>query len=126
MIARVEYPDLDAGRYLAQLDVIGGEARRRLSTAVPPPDTPHDGDEHEDQQQFELRLLPRATKPQILARMLLNLKRVYVKMQSYPQARDVTDLLIAVDPSAINELRDRGLLAYTLKDFSGALRDLQA
>jgi len=39
---------------------------------------------------------------------------------------DVTELLVAVDPSAINELRDRGLLAYHLKDFSAALRDLQA
>ena len=58
--------------------------------------------------------------------MLANLKRVYVNMQSFPQARDVIDMLIAVDPSAINELRDRGLLAYHLKDFSGALRDLQA
>jgi regulator of sirC expression with transglutaminase-like and TPR domain len=58
--------------------------------------------------------------------MLGNLKRVYVNMQSFPQARDVIDMLIVVDPSAINELRDRGLLAYHLKDFSGALRDLQA
>ncbi len=58
--------------------------------------------------------------------MLTNLKRVYVKMHSFPQARDIADLLIAVDPSAISELRDRGLLAYHLKDFSGALRDLQA
>ena len=58
--------------------------------------------------------------------MLLNLKRVYVRMHSFPQARDVTELLLAVDPSAINELRDRGLLAYHLKDFSAALRDLQA
>ena len=58
--------------------------------------------------------------------MLMNLKRVYVNMQSFPQARDVADMLIAVDPSAISELRDRGLLAYHLKDFSGALRDLQA
>jgi regulator of sirC expression with transglutaminase-like and TPR domain len=58
--------------------------------------------------------------------MLTNLKRVYVKMHSFPQARDVADMLIAVDPSAISELRDRGLLAYHLKDFSGALRDLQA
>ena len=66
-----------------------------------------------------------ATKPQILVRMLLNLKRVYVRMHSFPQARDVTELLLAVDPSAINELRDRGLLAYHLKDFSAALRDLQ-
>ena len=47
-------------------------------------------------------------------------------MHSFPQALDVTELLRAVDPSAVNELRDRGLLAYHLKDFSGALRDLQA
>jgi regulator of sirC expression with transglutaminase-like and TPR domain len=71
-------------------------------------------------------LLARAMKPQILARMLLNLKRLYVQMHSFPQALDITELLRAVDPSAIHELRDRGLLAYHLKDFSGALRDLQA
>jgi regulator of sirC expression with transglutaminase-like and TPR domain len=72
------------------------------------------------------RLLAHATKPQILARMLLNLKRVYMAMHSFPQARDVTELLVAVNPSALNELRDRGLLAYHLNDFSAALRDLQA
>lgn len=74
---------------------------------------------------FEAHLFGHATKQQILARMLLNLKRVYVRMHSFPQARDVTALLLAVDPSATNELRDRGLLAYHLKDFSAALRDLQ-
>jgi regulator of sirC expression with transglutaminase-like and TPR domain len=71
-------------------------------------------------------LLGRATKAQILTRMLLNLKNVYVRMFSFPQARDITELLLAVDPSAINELRDRGLLAYHLNDFSAALRDLQS
>jgi regulator of sirC expression with transglutaminase-like and TPR domain len=75
---------------------------------------------------LESRLSARASKPQILARMLANLKGVYVRMHSYPQARDVTELLLAVNPSAINELRDRGLLAYNLRDFSAALRDLQA
>jgi regulator of sirC expression with transglutaminase-like and TPR domain len=84
-----------------------------------------DEDEDVDVEDFESRLLPHATKPQILARMLLNLKRLYVHMHSFPQARDVTELLIAVDPSAINELRDRGLLAYHLKDFAAALRDLE-
>ena len=83
-------------------------------------------DEDEEPARFQSRLLPPATKPQILSRMLTNLKRVYVNMHSFPQARDVADMLIAVDPSAISELRDRGLLAYHLKDFSGALRDLQA
>jgi regulator of sirC expression with transglutaminase-like and TPR domain len=73
----------------------------------------------------DAHLRGRATKPQILARMLVNLKRVYVQMYSFPQARDITELLLAVDPSATNELRDRGLLAYHLNDFSAALRDLQ-
>jgi hypothetical protein len=47
-------------------------------------------------------------------------------MQSFPQARAVADLLIAVDPSALAELRDRGLLAYHMEDFASALRDLEA
>jgi regulator of sirC expression with transglutaminase-like and TPR domain len=79
-----------------------------------------------DEASLEAHLYGQATKPQILARMLLNLKRTYVQMHSFPQARDITELLLAVDPSAINELRDRGLLAYNLKDFPAALRDLQA
>jgi regulator of sirC expression with transglutaminase-like and TPR domain len=75
---------------------------------------------------FDASLLVHATKPQILVRILLNLKRVYVNMRSFPQAREITGLLLAVDPSATHELRDRGLLAYHLNDFSAALRDLQA
>lgn len=227
LIARVEYPALDTGRYVAQLDFLGVEAGRRLAVAPQPDDTPPDVDPGRYAQVVALntylfdelgfagneadygdprnsflnevidrrtgipitlslvymeiarraglpvegvnfpghfllrcrarralphaedliidpfhggallsrdllarqagtRQLPRATKPQILARMLTNLKRVYVKMQSFPQARSVSDLLIAIDPSAITELRDRGLLAYHLKDFSAALRDLQA
>jgi regulator of sirC expression with transglutaminase-like and TPR domain len=46
-------------------------------------------------------------------------------MYSFPQARDITELLLAVDPSATHELRDRGLLAYQLNDLAAALRDLQ-
>jgi regulator of sirC expression with transglutaminase-like and TPR domain len=46
-------------------------------------------------------------------------------MHSFPQAHAVTELLLAVDPSALNELRDRGLLSYHLRDFSSALRDLE-
>jgi regulator of sirC expression with transglutaminase-like and TPR domain len=80
---------------------------------------------HGDDPAAEARIFARAAKPQIMIRMLLNLKHVYVRMCSFPQARDVMELLLAVDPSAINELRDRGLLSYQLKDFSGALRDLQ-
>jgi regulator of sirC expression with transglutaminase-like and TPR domain len=71
-------------------------------------------------------LLVHATKAQILSRMLVNLKRLYVRMHSFPQARDVTDLLVAMNPASLHELRDRGLLAYQLNDWSAALQDLQA
>jgi regulator of sirC expression with transglutaminase-like and TPR domain len=74
---------------------------------------------------FSKSLLAPATRLQIIVRVLLNLKRIYVHMRSFPQARDVTELLLAVTPSALSELRDRGLLAYHLNDVTGALRDLQ-
>jgi regulator of sirC expression with transglutaminase-like and TPR domain len=70
-------------------------------------------------------LLARATRRQILVRMLLNLKRLYVSWRSFPQARSVSDLLLALSPGAITELRDRGLLAYHMNDFPAALRDLE-
>lgn len=78
-----------------------------------------------DELAFSRSLLAPATRPQIVVRMLLNLKRIYVHMRSFPQARMVTELLLAVTPSALSELRDRGLLAYHLNDVTGALRDLQ-
>ena len=74
---------------------------------------------------FDRALLEPATRHQIVVRMLVNLKRLYVRMRSFPQARFISGLLLSVDPSAIAELRDRGLLAYHLKDFPAALRDLQ-
>jgi regulator of sirC expression with transglutaminase-like and TPR domain len=74
---------------------------------------------------FDTSLLAPATRPQIIVRMLLNLKRIYVHMRSFPQARAVTEMLLALSPSALSELRDRGLLAYHLNDLTGALRDLQ-
>jgi regulator of sirC expression with transglutaminase-like and TPR domain len=70
-------------------------------------------------------MLATAGKHEILTRMLLNLKRAYVRMRSFPLARAVTDLLLGLEPSSLIELRDRGLLAYHMQDYSPALRDLQ-
>jgi regulator of sirC expression with transglutaminase-like and TPR domain len=78
-----------------------------------------------DEAAFDTDLLQPATRHQIVVRMLVNLKRTYVRMRSFPQARFVADLLLTVDPSAVSELRDRGLLAYHLQDFGAALRDLE-
>ncbi len=75
---------------------------------------------------FDHGLLATATRQHIVVRMLVNLKRLYVRMRSFPQARAISDLLLAVDPSAFSELRDRGLLAYHMEDFAAALKDLEA
>ena len=75
--------------------------------------------------EFQPQMLVPATKQQILVRVLVNLKRIYVRMRSFPQGFALTELLLALDPSALNELRDRGLLAYQLNDFTAALRDLE-
>ena len=79
-----------------------------------------------DAAEFDLKLLAPIAPRQILLRVLGNLKRLYVQLRSFPQARDVTELLLALNPSGVSDLRDRGLLAYHMQDFSGALRDLEA
>jgi regulator of sirC expression with transglutaminase-like and TPR domain len=78
-----------------------------------------------DEAAFDTTLLAPATRHDIVVRMLVNLKRLYVRMRSFPQARFISSLLLGIDPSAISELRDRGLLAYHLQDFPAALRDLE-
>ena len=78
-----------------------------------------------DEAAFDGTLLAPATRHDIVVRMLVNLKRLYVGMRSFPQARFISSLLLGIDPSAISELRDRGLLAYHLQDFPAALRDLE-
>ena len=78
-----------------------------------------------DEAAFDRTLLAPATRHDIIVRMLVNLKRLYVRMRSFPQARFISSLLLTVDPSAISELRDRGLLAYHLQDFAAALHDLE-
>jgi regulator of sirC expression with transglutaminase-like and TPR domain len=80
---------------------------------------------HMSEAAFDPSLLARASRRQILVRMLLNLKNLYVKMHSFPQARATTDALLALQPASLGDLRDRGLLAYHMNDFSRALRDLE-
>lgn len=78
-----------------------------------------------DEAAFDSALLAPATRHEIVVRMLVNLKRLYVRMRSFPQARLISSLLLGIDPAAVSELRDRGLLAYHLEDFPAALRDLE-
>lgn len=79
----------------------------------------------DDGMEFAPRLLAGATKRQMFVRMLVNLKRLYVRQRSFPHARLVTHALLELSPSSLQELRDRGLLSYHLHDYTSALQDLE-
>ena len=59
-----------------------------------------------------------------LARLLYNLKRVYLERAEFGKMLWVQDLLVAVCPGDASELRDRGLVKAQLGLYAEARRDL--
>jgi regulator of sirC expression with transglutaminase-like and TPR domain len=71
------------------------------------------------------RLLAAAPKREILARMLRNLKAIYLQRSEFGRALWALDRAIALCPEAAEEYRDRGLLYARLECFRAALPDLE-
>lgn len=63
---------------------------------------------------------------QILARMLHNLKRIYLERSDDIRLWWVVDRLLLLDPAQPEELRDRGLISARLGNAAAAARDLSA
>ncbi|MFW6079836.1 MAG: SirB1 family protein [Gemmatimonadota bacterium] len=68
--------------------------------------------------------LERATKKAILARMLSNLKGIYVNAQDDRRALATIERLLLLRPDAVAELRDRGVLLARTGRREEALADL--
>lgn len=100
----------------------GGEAqseadlRQRLAQVLP--------SEKAEQAQLDQYLEP-ATPRQIIARVLRNLKNIYVQSGKLEQALAVMHRMLLVMPESAEELRDRGILYQKLECFRPALSDLQ-
>lgn len=62
---------------------------------------------------------------EFVARMLRNLKGIYLQQQDYQRALPIMDRLVAIQPEAIHERRDRGMVYYQLGQYQEALTDLQ-
>ncbi|MBI1732327.1 MAG: tetratricopeptide repeat protein [Gammaproteobacteria bacterium] len=71
------------------------------------------------------RLLAPATNREIIARMLRNLKNIYVNGEDFPRALRIQDMLLMVMPEAPQEVRDRALLHDRLDHFRAAVADYQ-
>ena len=68
----------------------------------------------------------RRSRPrEILARILTNLKHVYLRREEHEQALACSDRLLLLLPDAPLELRDRGLIYAKLECFGAALEDLE-
>lgn len=74
--------------------------------------------------EFDPRFLQAVAPRQILARMLHNLKRIYVEQGDDVRAYWVIDRLLLLAPDAADELRDRGLVSARLGLKPAAARDL--
>lgn len=66
-----------------------------------------------------------ASKRDILARLLRNLKSIYLESRDLDRAVAIMDLLLKVLPDAPQEVLARGMLYREMECFSAALHDLQ-
>src|SRR5207237_5176093 len=64
-----------------------------------------------------------AGKRQILARILNNLKGLYMSRGDLPRALAASDRIVLADPHLTAEWRDRGLIEYQLRRDTQALQD---
>ncbi|WP_445636724.1 Protein SirB1 N-terminal domain-containing protein [Nostoc sp. DSM 114161] len=66
------------------------------------------------------------THRQILARMLTNLKFIYLKQQELEKTLGAVERILLLFPDLTLELRDRGLIYYQLGHYPQATNDLQS
>jgi regulator of sirC expression with transglutaminase-like and TPR domain len=74
---------------------------------------------------WDARLLRPVSNRDFIARMLRNLKGIYLHHEDHNRALTMIDRLIALQPQAALERRDRGLVHYRLLQYEQALEDLQ-
>jgi regulator of sirC expression with transglutaminase-like and TPR domain len=70
-------------------------------------------------------MLVSASKKDILARMLRNLKAIYLEQKDYARALSIIDWTVVLLPGEAGEVRDRGLAYLKLECFRAALEDLE-
>jgi regulator of sirC expression with transglutaminase-like and TPR domain len=72
---------------------------------------------------FDEAWLRPVTTPEIVARMLANLKAIYARRGDWPHALRTVECLVALRPEAPGEVRDRGTIHGKLGDARAAIRD---
>ena len=67
-----------------------------------------------------------ATRKQILARMLNNLKGSYFRRNNYPKVLTMIELALATGEDIPSNLRDRGMVYFAMRRYADAAKELNA
>lgn len=70
-------------------------------------------------------ILAGVSKKEILARMLRNLKNIYLQKGDFARALSISNQLMIITPESASEIRDRGLILEYLECTNAALHDYQ-
>jgi regulator of sirC expression with transglutaminase-like and TPR domain len=65
------------------------------------------------------------SRRQVLVRMLNNLKSIYLGTRNFRKALPIVDLILAIYPRSPEDVKQRALLRWSLKQTRGALSDLE-
>jgi len=101
-----------AGGVSLSLEDLQQRLRTLRGGAAPPPD-------------IARHMLAAAGKKEILARMLRNLKAIYLQRRDLPRALAAADHVIMLEPRAAEEYRDRAAIYLELECFRAALSDFR-
>lgn len=112
LVRHAEIDDLYVDPFHAGILLSGDECRRIVEDYMP------EGFE------WHPALLSPASNRQILARMVRNLKAIYMEGDDYVRALEVSELALALEPDSIYNRRDRGIAHYQLGHSAEALDDL--
>ncbi|HSE42896.1 MAG TPA: transglutaminase-like domain-containing protein [Acidobacteriota bacterium] len=74
---------------------------------------------------FDDHYLDAVSKKDIIARMLRNLKRIYLEMDCYQKLINIQNCLIMLNPGVAEEIRDSGIIHYQMKAFKSAMQDFE-
>ena len=77
------------------------------------------------QAQWKPEFLSGVMPKPFLARMLMNLKTIYIQQEADEEALNVLDKLLILMPEAAEQMRDRGLLHHRMKNYELARHDLK-
>ncbi len=78
-----------------------------------------------DETPFDARSLAAAPARQTLARVIGNLKQIFLAQQDWPRALACVERILVLQPDAPLELRDRGLLYARMECWSAAIADMR-